>query len=356
MGADAGSAMLARERSPFPALSTLLMILKSPFFVLLLPLLVSACDPCTGLGRCGSPQIRYEGELTRQYSEAPADGIRVEFVRTGGVALEEAVIVAETNRDGLFHLHGRALASGEVVGDLFFYPPPPLARVQVEDVRLTTAEAAGELRFAGSWSIPFPYLPYEVHFYERGTRQPAAGLEVEFRRTGGIRVEPDTFRVTTNPWGTVKLRPLTREVGELLGELVVHPLPPYRSYTIPNLRMATFGLPRLDSTLISTGVGPHMPYAGLLVREDGAGISNMKLEFRRTGGVPMHPDPFPTSTDFYGTFWINPVPLAAGAVEGELIVTEPGEEAGRVAAVLRLDALDVDIGVHHLGYFTLPRP
>jgi 5-hydroxyisourate hydrolase-like protein (transthyretin family) len=325
--------------------------------LVLLAMLVAACDPCSGIGQCAAPQVRYDGELTRGYPGGPADGVRVEFVRTGGVALEADVLGTETDRDGWFRLQGPARGEGEVVGELRFHPPAPLPPVRIEGVRLTTTRAAGEAMFAGTWSIPFPHLPYEAHFYHRASGLPAAGIEIEFRRTGGIRVEPDTFRVTTNPWGHVKLRPLTREVGELTGELIVHPLPPYRPYTIPGLRMSTFTTPRTDSTLLQAGIGPHLPYAGVLVwAATGQPAAGVELEFRRTGGVPIHPDPFVTVSDAFGTFHVNPAPLALGAVEGELIVLSPEARAGYVLRHLRLAVHELDLAIQNMGPFALPEP
>jgi 5-hydroxyisourate hydrolase-like protein (transthyretin family) len=325
------------------------------FLILLVPLFAAACDPCGGIGLCGAPQVRYDGELLRRYPAGPADGIRVDFVRSGGAALESDVLTAETDRSGRFRLQGEARDEGVVVGTLRFHPPAPLEPVRIEGVRLTTTRAAGEARFAGSWSIELPHLPYEAHFYHRRSGLPAAGIEIEFRRTGGIRVEPDTFRVTTDAWGNVKLTPITREVGEVTGELIVYPLPPFRPYAIPGVKMSTFTTPRADSTVVRSGIGPHLPYAGVLVWEGtGTPAAGVELEFRRTAGVSIHPDPFVTLSDGFGTFHVNPTPLELGAVEGDLVVRSLETHAGHVLRHLRLPVIEGEFPIQNMGPFTLP--
>src|SRR5690606_3022467 len=172
---------------------------------------------------------------------------------------------------------------------------------------------------------------YEASFYHRGSGKPAAGIEVEFRRTGGIEVTPDTFRVTTDRFGVVKLRPQTGAAGELTAEMVIYPLPPQQPYVIGNLRMRTFVEPRTDSTIVHGGLGPHLPYAGVLVWQGtGEAASDVTLEFRPVAGIEIFPSPFVTTTDSFGTFHLNPLPVNAGTLEGDLLVRSPAALDGVV--------------------------
>ncbi len=76
---------------------------------LLLVLALPACDPCTGVGACDGPQVRYEGTVNKLFSnpQGPAEGIRVKFVRTAGVELEADSLVAHSDATGRFRLEGR---------------------------------------------------------------------------------------------------------------------------------------------------------------------------------------------------------------------------------------------------------
>src|SRR5688572_627599 len=68
-----------------------------PLMLLVFPVL-QGCDSCGGIGMCGGPLIRYSGRVLKAPSQAPAEGIRVDFVPTGGTALEEPLLTATTDR------------------------------------------------------------------------------------------------------------------------------------------------------------------------------------------------------------------------------------------------------------------
>lgn len=312
--------------------------------LLLLPLLTTACDPCSALGSCGAPQVRYEGRLEKAFGPAagPAGDVRVKFVRTGGVELESDTVGARSGPDGRFLLEARAEAEGQVVGDLWIYPPEPVEPVRVEGVRMATSRAPGEVRTLGEWKVAFPYFAYQASVYYRATREPARGVEVEFRRTGGIPVHPDTFRVTTNQWGEATLRPRTEVYGEVVGELVVHPLPPYAPFTVRDVRLRTFVTERVDS-LIRIGIGSGLPYAvHVFWEEDRTPAEGVELEFRRTSGVPITPERFTSRSDRYGTAWLNPTPLAPGEVVGDVTLRPPPPGETVVLRGVRLPTVEDD--------------
>lgn len=300
--------------------------------------------------------VRYVGEVVAEPLSRPAQAVAVDFIRTGGAVLRSDTLRAVSDDNGRFEIIGEAESEGSVVGDLVFYLAEPIGAARFAGVTLQTSRAGGNLLYAGKWEIPYPHLPYEASFYHRGSGRPAAGVEVEFRRTGGIAVEPDTFRVTTDIWGAVKLRPETQSVGELVGEIEVFPTPPHRPYVIRNLRMPTFLTPRNDSTIVRSGLGAYFPYAGVLVwAESGEAAGGVVLEFRRRSGIQIAPSPFTTETDRFGTFHLNPLPVTEGDVEGELVITSPAALAGTVVAELTLSAATEDTAVRHLGYFGIPR-
>jgi hypothetical protein len=280
----------------------------------------------------------------------------VVFVRTGGIPLESDTVVTRTNEQGRFRLAVGARQTGTVRGDLLIYPPVTGAQPTRVPVQLEAARAPGDLTFLGRWPIPYPHLPYEANFFYRATNRPAAEIEVEFRRTGGIAVEPDTFRVTTNSWGSVKIRPLTRVSGEVRGELVVYPLPPHQPFTIPDLRMRTFTDARGDSLIARMGIGSLLPYAAVVVWETtGQAIEGARIEYVRTDGVPVQPNPYRTVTDAFGTFLLTPTPLADGEVVGRLTITPPGPWRARVIEDFRLQTTQYEGGLLNLGFIPIPQ-
>jgi hypothetical protein len=321
----------------------------------LLLLLLAACDPCQGVGSCGDPSMRFEGRVFKQYPAEPVEGVRVEFVRTRGVVLDRDTLRGLTDRHGRFRLEGAASEDGTATGRLILHPPAPLAPLTVDDVELVASRAQGDVRYLGDWKIPYPYLPYEVHFYRVGTGAPVQGMEVEFRRTGGIPVSPDTFRVTSDGFGNVKLRPRTDVPGVLHGELLVYPLPPLQPYVIPNLRMQTFVAERIDSTLVRSGVGLAISYGGALVWQGtGQPVANAEVEFRRTGGVMIQPERFTSRSDGFGTFFLRSTPLVNGEVVGDLVVRPPAPYREQTVRNLRLPVMTSG-DVTFLGYIGIAR-
>ncbi|HEX2187623.1 MAG TPA: hypothetical protein VHG51_01935 [Longimicrobiaceae bacterium] len=316
----------------------------------------AACDPCAGVGTCVAPQVRYTGTVTTLFPDYPARGVPVEFVRTGGVSLDDPTLTAVSDSAGRFVLEGRAADEGTVVGRLVFHPPAPIAPVTIENVSMTTARAPGELRLLGTWMVQYPFFAYKGELFHRNNgRPPAKGMEVEFRRTGGIRIIPETFVVKSDSLGRFDLRPQTTTNGEVVGDLTVRLLPPYEPYVVRGLRLSTFTIPRLDS-IIPVPIGYGLPYSAMLYwqrnREAAAGV---RVEFRRTGGVPLYPDPYFTTTDSHGTVSLAAAPLASGEVVGDLIahLPEPRGEAV-VLRGLRLRTVEDSRPTEFIGFYGIP--
>ena len=321
-------------------------------------LLVGACDPCTGPGSCVAPQVRYEGILTQGIGLGregpPAAGVQVKFVPTGGIELREDTLFGTSDGEGRFTIEGDAEGTGVVTGDLIIYPPQPIAPVRVSGVRMTTSRGVGDLRRLGEWRIPFPYLAYQFHLYYRANGEPARGIEVEFRRTGGIPIEPDSVRMTVDERGYVILRPEIGAQGIVTGDLTVYPLPPRQPFTVRGLRMATVTEERFDS-VFHIGIGQRLPYAAILVwANTGAGIEGATLEFRRTGGVPIFPEKFVAKSDRFGTVQINPTPLAPGEVRGDIVITPPAPGVPVTLTDVRLATVEDDRATMLLGYWGVP--
>lgn len=323
----------------------------------LLLLVAAACDPCTGVGTCTAPHVRYEGLVYEQPSGSrlPAEGIQVKFVRRGGSALESDTVVTRSDAGGRFRIEARARQEGEVSGDLWIYPPPPVNPFRVEGVRMLTSRAPGDARWLGEWKVLLPYLGHQVFLYYRATGQPATGLEVEFRRTGGIRMEPETLRVPADPRGYAVLRPKPAEHGTVTGDLTIYPLPPYAPITIRDYKLSTFTEERGDS-VVRMGIGSRLPYSVFLVWEDsGKGIDGAELEFRRTGGVLISPERFVARTDRSGMVHLNPAPLTSGEVCGDVTIRPPAPGRITTRPDVCLKTYDDDRGHMLLGYWGVRR-
>lgn len=322
-----------------------------PFLLLAL----AACDPCTGLGSCDTAQVRYQGFLTRSigFPKGPAEGVVVRFVRTGGVRLESDTLTTRSDSTGRFVLESRAREEGQVTGDLWVYPPSPIAPVRVP-VRMATSRAPGEVLQLGEVGIAYPYFGYEIKLFYGANRQPAVGVEARFRRTGGVAIDPDTFTVVSDRGGTLFLRPRASTYGDVTGDLTIYPPPPYKEIRFPNFTMKTFTTDRADS-VVAVQLGTSLPYSIIFVWSDtGRGAEGVEVEFIRTGGIPISPAHFVTRSDRFGTVHVDPAPLLSGEVVGDLVVRPPAPGRGYTVRDFRLRTVEGAPAYMLLGYWSIP--
>lgn len=321
----------------------------------LLPFL-AGCDPCSGVGACGVPRVRYEGTVLRKFSHdpGPAEGVRVTFVRTSGVPLVSDSVVARTDAEGRFLLEAEAREEGQVTGDLWIHPPAPAAPLRQEGLHLSTSRAPGEVRPLGEYRVVYPYLGLQVFVYYRATGRPITGIEAEFRRTGGIPIQPEVLRAATDARGFLVLRPRTAVHGEVVGDLTVYPLPPHRPFTLRGVRFST-SLTERGDTVIRAGIGTRVSYSAMLVWEStGKGVQNAEVEFRRTGGVPMILDRWVARTDRYGTVLLEAAPLETGTLQVEAVIRPPAPGRTVTISGLRLEAVEDDRPREFLGFWVVP--
>jgi hypothetical protein len=212
--------------------------------VTVLLFLAPACDPCFGTTACVAPHLAADGTLIWHLDGSPASGVRVEFRRTGGLELSDTILVTTSDVHGRFRHETETATAGEVHGTLAFFPPEPYDHFPfyVEGVTISTTRVRGESRRLGYWGVgPLPappHLSYVGELYFRDTNARAEGVEVQFRRTGGVAVHPDTFSVVSGADGRFPLFLTPSGAGEVLGEIRVNAPSPYRSFTVP-LRLET---------------------------------------------------------------------------------------------------------------------
>lgn len=186
------------------------------------------------------PRVRAVGELYHRGTLEPAEGVPVEFRRTGGVDLDRPVLTVASGSDGRFHLVAPAVGAsrGSVEGELTVRPAAPASPFTLAGIRLAVATIESDVQFLGRWGVGAGlFYQGELNWVDTYTHAP--GFEVEFRRTGGIAVEPDTFTVVTGTDGRFTLRPRTAEVGEVVADLRVRHPDPAKSFVIPGVRLAT---------------------------------------------------------------------------------------------------------------------
>lgn len=322
----------------------------------LLLLLVAACDPCAGIGTCSAPLVRYTGTVMTPFADYPARDVRVEFVRTGGVSLESQALTAVTDTAGRFVLEGRARDEGAVTGDLVLHAPSPIPPVTVSGVTMETARAPGDVRQLGRFQVQYPHFSYRGQLFHRNNGQPPAeGLEVEFRRTGGIPIRPDSFVVRSDKAGYFDLRPRTSVTGVVVGDLTVRALPPYQPFVVRGVRLATSTV-SLGDSIIRVGIGWGLPYSGILVWDsNGRPAGGIPIEMRRKGGVRIHPEVHRTTTDPHGTFLLDPAPLERGELLADVVAILPPPHGEHVLIRdLRLPTTEDDHPVRLLGYYGVP--
>jgi hypothetical protein len=209
-------------------------------------LLAAACDPCFGTFSCTDERISAEGRLIWHLSGDDAAGVEVRFFRTGGAALAGGdTLYALSREDGTFHIEGRAAGAGPVEGTLLFRPPSPYEAFlfAVPGVSVSAVRTRGDVRFLGIWGVgPLRgarHLSYVGEVRDAADGGALAGVEVEFRRTGGIMVQPDTFRVVSAGDGRFPLLMVPAADGEVIGELWIRPPPPWQVKHVPELRLQT---------------------------------------------------------------------------------------------------------------------
>jgi hypothetical protein len=185
-----------------------------------------------------------EGQLIWLLDGSRASGVGVELWPDPGSVVTDTLRV-RSNGEGIFRIRVGAPRDGEVAGTLVFFPPEPYHQFVfgVPGIRVRTTRVRGSPSHVGNWGVgpvrTDPHISYvgELFFADSGQR--AADVEVQFRRTGGIGARPDTFTVRSNDQGRFPLFTKPIGEGELVGELEVRPSPPYRTFTIPEVRLQT---------------------------------------------------------------------------------------------------------------------
>jgi hypothetical protein len=281
----------------------------------------------------------YVGDIYQRGSFKGIPGVEVEFTRTGGVATDPARVVVRTDAAGRFPIVLTPAEDGEVVGTLDVRPPAPYRGFTVTGVRLRTFET-DSIGLVGRWGIGAQVFG-ALELFSRATQQRLpGGLVTVFRRTGGIRIDPDTAVERTSPFGAVAIRGAALEAGEVVGDLEVRLPAPFSTDVVRGIRAQS----REDDTQVYLGranVGAWLGYVGHVSGPDGRGVPNAQVEFRRTGGIDVA-QPYVTTSNGDGYFPLTMAPRAEGEVVGDVVITPPAPYRATTVTGVRLQTYASD--------------
>jgi hypothetical protein len=212
------------------------------------------------------PNFPILGEIIlRGHSGIPLEGVTARFTQTSGPPLVAGEgsgrFSAVTNEHGHFILLGRgvfAQSAEEISGDLTIEISPTFPTSTHRGLTLRPSYV-----FREPWRVvrlnAGPSLDYVVEFHDWATLTPVGGVEMEFRRTGGVATDPGVVITRSNEHGHAAIgamRPLG--AGVVIGDMYVRPAPPARAYVVRGLELATFD-DDLGRLIAVWGVGPDYP-------------------------------------------------------------------------------------------------
>jgi hypothetical protein len=301
-----------------------------------LGLVLSSCDPCTGIVSCGGdPVFRAGGWIVDHGTGQSVSGVRVSFVPDGGsVELPTAV----SGRNGRWEMSAAAGALESISGR-FRVESDEGVPYLTDRVALRRLDRGGSQEM-GRWTTE-PYFSFigELWFPDRVPR-PA---RVRFVRTGGAATEPGEVELRADPYGRFFVQLDLLEAGEVVADLEVRHGDLPRPYWIRDLRIPhkyrDEMLP-LDRTL---QVGPSLAYLGRLMRRSAGSlipVEGIETEVRRIAGIQVTPSVVRSVTVDWGGFSMVMTTWEEGEVEGVVRAFLPPEGDAVTLDTVRLATFD----------------
>jgi len=209
------------------------LVLLAPVALTAACLMTTACDPCSGIIGCDrGDYLAASGQIVDAGTGHGVDGVRLAFVRSGGIELASDSATTITSGDGFWQIELSPMTAGEVLVDVHVSPPgeePYLIR----NLPLQTRLHGGDANLNQRW-VTRLYFNYMGELYYDGTADTrVANAPVTFRQTGGVELYGpgirDSVHVTaTDPAGRVNLFPsegpsgvFAKEESALIGDLIV---------------------------------------------------------------------------------------------------------------------------------------
>lgn len=296
------------------------------------------------------PYYLFIGEVRDRRTLAIVPGAEVRVERTGGLTADPDTFTAISDRDGRtfteMRMHGAGILEANAIVTAPGYPRPyriPM-RLRARYLDLPAREIA-VLKLGSA-------LQYVAFVQRRGSPGPLPGTTLEFSRTGGIGVDPDTFAVAVPENGFVELPFVHQQEGELQGEFRVVPPAPYQPETFA-VRMRT--LDGDTTSLIKMAYGTHIYLradfryraTGLPVEEGIQGI------VRRRDGLVFEPEGMIALIDSTNTFRYTAATPGPGTtvVDIEVRLRDPldHDTITGVSIASRADSSASDLGTLGVG-------
>jgi hypothetical protein len=184
------------------------------------------------------PYLLYLGEVYLRSGGHAIGGAVITFRRTGGIEIYPPVYQVTANELGRFWVTSTPATTGVLSTSVEVYLPAHGRAIQIPEVRLSTTQDPEDVRILRLG------VGAQIYYYGvlnwASTGQPATGVEVEFRRTGGLAIEPERFVARTNALGMFPLYATLRDPfdqGELVGDLTIRPPAPRAPITITGIRL-----------------------------------------------------------------------------------------------------------------------
>jgi hypothetical protein len=198
-------------------------------------LTVAACDPCSGILGCSNGRyLSASGQIVDEATGKGIDGVRVDVIRTGGIAVAHDSLTDVSHDGGFWRVELSPDSSGTLLADVEVTPPfaPPY---RLREVHLETRSNRGDANLNQRW-LTYLYFIDVGEFFVEGTQdQRLVGATVEFRPTGGAvlsgpGLRDGVYRMVTDEIGRVYFfqgrgdaAVTVSEDRDVIGDLTVRP-------------------------------------------------------------------------------------------------------------------------------------
>jgi len=265
------------------------------------------------------PRFYYAGQVAFRGDGRLVPGAGVSFVRTGGVDINPRFVQTVSTDQGFFVLEFHPLSPGTVIGDVTITPPDGQSPDTYRNVQFASYDSS-MVRYTGLWGYGYRWA-WAVELHRHDQLVPAANVRALFRRTGGLRVTPDTVDLRTGTDGRIFLQGVVPDSGVVEGELLVTPESgPQRLIT--GLRLSASKASEVQFAGVY-GFGPALRYSVQVQRGDGSPIVGAAVSYSQTSGIAASPTSVNGVTDANGRFLVALIPSTDGRVTGTFRVTPP---------------------------------
>jgi hypothetical protein len=318
----------------------------------------AACDPCAGMLGCRvAARVAVVGRVLDDSTGRPAVGVPVDFIRTGGAALEVDSVRATTGDNGTFSVSIQSEGSDTVVADIVISPPGAPA-YRLRGLSIAPSTVRGEAVILPTWSTRLSLPDLAIVYRRDGAREQFAHTGIFFRQTGGAAVtglDEGTFYAVTDASGYARLfgnlvRPL--EDGEVIGDLELV-LPGALNTLHKNIRIPVRPEFHAPAQVRFFGAGPSVNYHfAFASRGNGIPSAGTRVDFRQDSGTAITPSTWSRTTDGSGRVAVPSRIESYGTVYGVITITPPSpwKSYERSVVLPAFDADDAELyGVYGIG-------